>query len=121
MRIFVGCFFNFVAVVSSEYKWHKVHKEGHPLRPILSAINTANYNIAKFLVPILAPLTKNEYTVTDSFQFVNELKNLSFPNCTIASFDVKSLFTQIPLDETINICMEELFAEEEIVHGFNKT
>ena len=40
-----------------------------PFRPILSALQTPTYNFAKFLVPILNPLTKNEYTVKDSFHF----------------------------------------------------
>ena len=102
------------------YGLPKVHKEGHPLRPILSAIGTANYNIAKYLVPILSPLTINEHTIKDSFHFISCLKDLNFANCTIASFDVKSLFTQIPLDETIDICMQELFKDDDEVYGLNR-
>ena len=49
----------------------KVHKpiiDNCPsFRPILSAIGTPTYNLAKFLVPILSPLTVNEFTVHDSF------------------------------------------------------
>ena len=45
------------------YGLPKVHKTGCPLRPILSAIGTHNYNLAKFLVPALEPLTKNDYTL----------------------------------------------------------
>ena len=48
----------------------KVHKDiidnCPPFRPILSAINTPTYKLAKFLVPILKSLTSNEYTVKDS-------------------------------------------------------
>ena len=45
-------------------KVHKQEVEGCPLfTPILSALQTPTYNLAKFLVPILDPLTKNEYTV----------------------------------------------------------
>ncbi len=29
----------------------KIHKPGCPIRPILSAINTFNYNLAKFFCP----------------------------------------------------------------------
>ena len=39
----------------------------------------------------------------------------------MASFDVKSLFTQIPLDETIDICLEELFINTEVVNGFTRS
>ena len=45
------------------YGLPKIHKLDCPIRPILSAIGTVNYNIAKFLVPILSPLTSNDYTV----------------------------------------------------------
>ena len=48
----------------------KVHKQVDgcpPFRPILSALKTPTYNLAKFLVPILNPLTRNEYTVKDHF------------------------------------------------------
>ena len=55
----------------------KVHKDiienWPPLRPTLSAINTPNYKLAKFLVPILKFLTSNEYMVKDSFGFAEEI------------------------------------------------
>ncbi len=38
----------------------KIHKAGCPIRPILSAINTFNYNLAKFFVPLLSSLTTNQ-------------------------------------------------------------
>ena len=41
-----------------------------PFRPILSALQTPTCKLAKFLVPILNPLTKNEYTVKDSFNLL---------------------------------------------------
>ena len=44
-------------------------------RPILSAINTSGYNLAKFLIPILDPLTRNEFTVKDYFNFAKEITN----------------------------------------------
>ena len=44
-----------------------------PFQPILSAINTSTYKLAKFLAPILKSLTSNEYTVKDSFAFAEEI------------------------------------------------
>ena len=38
-------------------------------RPILSAIGTPTYKLAKFLVPILKPLTTNDYTFKTRFNF----------------------------------------------------
>ena len=82
----------------------KVHKEGVPLRPILSSICTCGYDIAKFFIPYLAKLTTNEFTVKDSFTFAQEISSFqSSDNFVMASFDIKSLFTNIPLDGTIDI------------------
>ena len=92
------------------YGLPKTHKPG-PLkfRPILSALGTVNYNLAKFLVPLLEPLTKNDYTVKNSFEFVEETSQLKLDKCVMASFDIESLFTNIPIDETINIICDSIF------------
>ena len=68
--------------------------------------------MAKFLVPILSPLTTNEFTVTNSYEFTESI--LSFDNahkCFMASFDVDSLFTNVPLRETIDVCLCSLFVD----------
>ena len=87
-----------------------------PLHPILSAIGTCLCNFAKFFVPILKEFTINEYTVKDSFSFSNEIRNKS-TSLYMASFDIQSLFTNIPLDETIDICLELLFNKKRKVKG----
>ena len=90
-------------------KSHKPIIDNCPsFRPILFAIGTPTYNLAKFLVPILSPLTVNEFTVHDSFSFAEEVVNFG-TNCIMASFEGESLFTNIPLDETIENCINDLF------------
>ena len=57
-------------------KVHKIVTDGLPsFRPILSAISTPTYKFAKLLVPILEPLTSNEYTIKDSFTFPEDLQS----------------------------------------------
>ena len=103
----------------------KVHKYNSstndipPFRPILSTIGTATYNLAKFFVPILKEFTVNEYTVSDSFCFCKEIKDQD-SSLFMASFDIPSLFTNIPLDETINICFEPEFKNKRKVKGLLK-
>ena len=58
---------------SKLYGLPKIHKKDTPLRPIISQIGSYTYNVAKFLVPILKPLTVNEYSIKDSFSFAHEL------------------------------------------------
>ena len=70
------------------------------------------YKLAKYLLPFLTPLTQNEYTVTDSFHFAEEICKQD-PNLYMASLDVDSLFTNIPLDETIDISIDSLYKDDE--------
>ena len=91
-----------------------------PFRPVSSALQTPTYNLAKFLVPILNPLTENEYTVQDSFQFAEEICEQD-TTLTMGSLDVDSLFTNIPLDETIDICINQVFENTDTVEGFKKS
>ena len=73
---------------------------------------TAPYKLAKFLVPILAPFTSNKYTVDNSYSFVRQITSVpNADNYFMASFDVENLFTNIPLAETIDICIQSLFTD----------
>ena len=81
------------------YGSSKVHKASvgncPPFRPILSALNTPTYKLAKFLVPILKPLTTNEFTVKGPFHFAEEIVHKQH-DLFMSSLDVDSLFTNIP-------------------------
>ena len=68
--------------------------------PILSVISTPAFDSAKFLVLIFKLLTENEYTVHDSFLFTSEVSKFNSKNLMTA-LDVESLFTNIPLEETV--------------------
>ena len=97
------------------YGLSKIHKpliNNFPkLRPILSAIRTATYSWAKILVTLFKCFTMNEYTLKDSFEFAKDVTNQK-SSCFMASLDVDSLFTNVPPDETIKICIDELFKSE---------
>ena len=96
------------------YGLPKTHKAAVPMRPILSAIGTFNYGLAKYIVKLLAPFTASEYCVINSFDFAKEISQ--FPNANsyiMASFDVTSLFTNIPLDETIEICLRNMYDKQD--------
>ena len=92
------------------YGLPKVHKPGCPFRPIVSSINTYNYNLASYLVHILQPISTNQFTIKDSFSFADWAKTYTHNNEMMCSFDVSSLFTNVPLDETIQICLDKLYA-----------
>ena len=75
------------------------------LRSIISCINTYNYNLSSFLAKLLNPLIPKEYCAEDTFSFINDIRNISSPRSFMVSYDVVSLFTNIPLKETINLAV----------------
>ena len=46
------------------------------MRPTLSATHTYNFALAKWLGKKLKPLSLVQYTVTDTFEFRNEIRDL---------------------------------------------
>ena len=46
------------------------------MRPILSATNTYNYPLAKWLEEKLKPLSTNAYMISDIFQFSEDIRNI---------------------------------------------
>ena len=89
-------------------------------RPILSAIGTPTYKLAKFCDKLLKTINTNEYTVKDSFSFAKEVEELD-TNLIMASFDVKSLFINIPLTETIGLCFENLYRNQTHIGNLSKS
>ena len=70
-------------------------------------------------MPILELLTTNKYIVKNLFKFATEIVNQDFSN-PMGSLDNDLLFTNIPLEETIEICISELF-KNDIVHVLKKS
>ena len=101
-------------------KIHKPTVDGLPkYRPIISQIGSSTYKIAKFLLTFVQPFTTNEHTVKDTFHFVSMLDGKNH-RLVMASLDVESLFTNIPLKETIDIVTEKVFDKKRKVHGISK-
>ena len=85
----------------------------------LTNINTPSYKLDNFLFPLLTPLTSNDFTIKDSFSFAEEV---SFFDSAyyMTSFDIESLFTNIPLEETINIGVDKIFENNTKVNNLTK-
>ena len=94
----------------------KMHKkqQNYPLRPVLSSIKTFNYGLAKALKQMLSSIIKKDTVIKDSFAFVDELKSLKHlsPTSKMVSFDIVSLYTNIPLNDTIKIILNHLYNDE---------
>ena len=105
------------------YGLPKIHKPNIPVRPILSANGTATYNVSKFIIEQISHLTCNDFSVKNSYQFTDFIKTIpNANNLTMVSFDITSLFTNIPVDETNNIIINKLFPQNDTVfNNFTKS
>jgi len=90
------------------YGLPKVHKNKNnpPYRPVLSMPNAYCTKLAKYLDKLLKDYLPQNNACKDSFEFKEKLSTLNLPDDYImVSYDVVSLFTNIPLNDTINyIC-----------------
>ena len=87
------------------YGLPKVHKIGNPLRPIVSSRGSVTYEVAKVISKVLKPLVGNSpHHVQSTGNFVSKAKGLTLQlgEC-LASYDVTSLFTSVPIDPALNI------------------
>jgi len=75
-------------------------------------VNTPEYPLAKFLDSIIKPYIPDEYMLKSTNDFINKLKEFrGDQNQVMVSFGVMSLFTNVPLEETININAEYIFLD----------
>ena len=89
------------------YGLPKVHKPGIPLRPILDMCNSPHHAVAKWLCTILQPVHKHlvKHSARDTFDCIERISNQVLIGKKMLSLDVTSLFTNVPLMETVDyIC-----------------
>ena len=91
------------------YGLPKLHKKDTPLRSVMSATKTVGYGLGKVLTRRLNHLRQSPYLVKDSFDFVEKIKKSTNADKTMVSFDVKSLFTNVPLTYTINLILDRMY------------
>ena len=71
-------------------------------------------------MPKLFSITFNEFTVKDSSAFAEEIVHQD-GKLFMGSLDVDTLFNNIPLKETINICTNLLYNNVDVIEGINKS
>ena len=57
------------------YGLANVHEEGRPLRPVVSMIKTAEYNLAKYLVKIINYVLPTTYMLNSTWASVNQISS----------------------------------------------
>ena len=85
------------------------------MRPVISNIGMATYEIAKYLHKSLTPLNKSDYNILNTKNLIRRLREETIPaGYKMISFDVKSLFTNVPLDKTIDYILKKVYNEKKI-------
>ena len=66
-------------------------------------------------------LAKNEYTLENSKDLIDSTSNMKIPDSYfMTSFDVESLYTNIPLKETIDIIVNSIYDNGDMVRSMSK-
>ena len=85
----------------------KVHKEGHPGRPLVSSIDSPTSKISEYVDFHLQPLTSTiKSHIKDTTHFLTELDKIpatTSKESYLVTLDVRSLYTNIPNEEGVNV------------------
>jgi hypothetical protein len=84
----------------------KLHKTDIPIRPVINNSSAPSYKLAKHLTKILNQYItlNNHYKVTNSTNLAHDLIKLKIhENHKMITFDIKDLYVNIPIHETLNI------------------
>ena len=88
--------------------------ENLKLRPIIDLTGTYTYNTSKVIANYLRPLSKNQYTISDTLKFPDLLKSAdTSANYEDFSYDVESLFTSIAVAEAIEYILKRIYTNKE--------
>ncbi|XP_076039423.1 uncharacterized protein LOC143024499 [Oratosquilla oratoria] len=91
----------------------KTNKPGHNLRPIISQIPTPTYQLAKQLNELITPYILTIHALRSTYEFVDLLRKTN-PQGILSSLDVESLFTNVPVEGTIKIILQNVFNHDSL-------
>lgn len=103
---------NILNIVSKEtqnpriYGLYKIHKN-FKIRPIMSCVNTPGSRLFELILkPINRMDRDNRYSIRNTSQLINDIKAIKLKEDDIlVSFDVVSMFTNIPPETALNILL----------------
>ena len=92
------------------YGLAKVHKPNVPIRPVLSMPGSPYYKIAEKVTKWLSVIPESKINCSTK-ETVDQLKNVTLdPDEVVISFDVSSLYTNVPVNEAIQDAADRLYS-----------
>ena len=97
------------------YGQPKIHKQGNPLREIVDASGSVTRDINKYISRVIKTYANNEFTVSNSKQFVSSIKDVKLEaDETLVSYDVKAMYPSIPQKEAVSITKDLLYRDNDL-------
>ena len=92
------------------YGYPNTHKNqvNPPLRPIVSHVGTVTYNRAKWLNETIVKYLDKKFMVNSTCEFIRLSQTINNPKI-LASLDVGSLLTNVPVVETIKVICDAVY------------
>ena len=94
----------------------KIHKLNNPIRPLINFKNAPTYKIAKTIAQKLKSnhLTNNHHNIKNTYELIDKLKTINInENTFFTSYDITNMYTNIPVEETLDIIINKLIEQNE--------
>ena len=94
----------------------KCHREGEPLRPIISGLNCLTSGSETYLLNLIKPIVSEcKYVINSTRKFNEHFRkikdNFDPHKFEICSFDASSLFTSINVKRTVNYIIKKIYSK----------
>jgi hypothetical protein len=93
----------------------KLHKIGIPIRPVINNRTALAYKLAKHLTKTINQniILNNHYNIINSTNFAQDFTKLKIhDNHRMITFNIKDLYVNIPIDETLNIIKKQTIGKQ---------
>ena len=89
----------------------KIHKNDIPIRTLVNFTTAPGFKTSKKLVTLIKDniFLKNNHIIVNNIDFINRVNDIKLqPSYKLASFDIVNLYTNIPVNQTLDILNDNL-------------